>query len=297
MDRSGKLLGLLADAAAYADVQLSPDDQWVSATKTSPAGAEIWLVDVARNLSRRFTFGGAGGFSAVWAPGPGPRRLAYASRRGKNADLFLKAIDGTGVEEPLLRDSSEKVSVGFSADGRFLLYNVPSGAARGRLWLLPLADRRPRPLISEPTEQASAEISPDGRWIAYVLVDESSRRVYVASFPDVTGQREISPDGGETPRWRQDGKELFFTNAGKLMAVDIQGAGATIDVGAPHVLFDVAVPAQGLGTRATFAVSRDGQRFLFNTWDAQASLSPIVLIVNWPRTLDRSPAHSPALRH
>src|SRR5205085_4574399 len=229
MDRSGRVLGSLGDAAAYGDVQISPDRKWVSTTKTQASGrAEIWLIDVARKLPRRFTFDAAGGFDAVWAPPPAAR-VAYASRREKVSDLFQLSVDG-GEEEVLLRDAVEKQPMGFSPDGKYLLYSVPLGAARGRLWLLPLADRKPHELLPGAPDQWTAEISPDGRWIAYVSIAEDTiRRVYVASFPDGSGKREISPDGGETPHWRPDGKELFFTNADKLMAVQTDTTGATID--------------------------------------------------------------------
>ena len=113
------------------------------------------------------------------------------------------------------------------------------------------------------------------------------RRVYVASFPGGAGKREIFADGGETPRWRADGKELYFTQAGKLMAVDMDTTGPAPEVGRPQALFEAMVLAPALGTRSTYAVSRDGQRFLFNTWDSAAALTPITLVVNWPATLKR----------
>jgi eukaryotic-like serine/threonine-protein kinase len=288
LDRAGKPLGLLGDAGPYADVQLSPDGKWASATRTSESGhSDVWLFDIARNLARRFTFDAAGGFDALWVPGPGTR-LAYASRRDKAADLFQKPVDGTGEEEVLLRDGNDKYPVSFSPDGRFLLYSIPVSGGRGRLWILPIIDRKPFEFLPGAPQQSSAEISPDGRWIAYVSVaDDGMRRVYVASFPEGGGKREIFADGGETPRWRADGKELYFTQAGKLMAVDMDTTGLALEVGRPQALFEVLVLAPALGTRSTYAVSRDGQRFLFNTWDSGAALTPITLVVNWPATLRR----------
>jgi eukaryotic-like serine/threonine-protein kinase len=288
LDRAGKRLGYLSDAGPYADVQLSPDGKWASATKTSQSGhSDVWLFEIARNLARRFTFDASGGFGALWVPGPGAR-LAYASRRDKAADLFQRPVDGTGEEELLLRDGTDKHPVGFSPDGRFLLYEIPTGAARGKFWVLPIADRKPYLFLPGALDQSSAEISPNGRWIAYVSVaDDGGRRVYVASFPGGGGKREISPDVGETPHWRADGKELFFTQAGKLMAVDVDPTGPTLEVGGVRTLFEVLVLAPALGTRSTYAVSRDGQRFLFNTWDAGAALTPITMVVNWPATLRR----------
>jgi serine/threonine protein kinase/Tol biopolymer transport system component len=288
MDRSGRVLGYIGDAASYADVQMSPDRKWVSVTKAETSGrTEIWLIDVARKLPRRLTFDAAGGFDAVWAPPPAGR-LAYASRREKVSDLFQMSVDGGDEEQVLLRDGTEKQPVGFSPDGKYLVYSVPTGAARGRLWLLPLVDRKPREFLPGAPDQSTAEISPDGRWIAYVAIaEDSTRRVYVASFPDGSKKREISPDGGESPHWRSDGKELFFTNASHLMAVPTDTTGATMADDPPQPLFDVFVPAPQLGSRSTFAVSRDGQQFLFTTWDAAAAQTPITLVVNWPASLKR----------
>ncbi len=288
LDRTGKRLGFLGETAPYSDVQMSPDGKWASATTTSQSGrSDVWLFDIARNLARRFTFDAAGGFGAVWVPGPGAR-LAYASRRETAADLFQKPVDGTGEEEVLLRDRTDKHPVGFSPDGQFLVYTIPTGAARGKLWILPIAGRKPYPFLPEDRNQSSAEISPDGRWMAYVSVaDDGVRRVYIASFPGGGGRREISPEGGETPHWRADGKELFFTRANKIMAVAVDTTGSTLDVGGPQALFEVFVLAPALGTRSTYAVSADGQRFLFNTWDAGAALTPITLVVNWAAGLKR----------
>ena len=172
-----------------------------------------WLFDVARKLPRRLTFDGAGGFDAVWAPPPAAR-LAYASRREKVSDLFQVSVDGRGEEQVLLRDATEKQPVGFSPDGKYLLYSVPTGAARGRLWLLPLADRKPREFLPGTPDQSTAEISPDGRWIAYVsIAEDTSRRVYAASFPDGSGKREISPEAEEASL-RPDGKKCSH-DAGK----------------------------------------------------------------------------------
>lgn len=284
-DRAGKTIGAVGDAGPYADVCLSPDGRWATATRVGNQGrGDVWLIDVARSLPRRLTIDSTGGFAAVWRPGS--TTLVYAVRRPASVDFVEQAIDGTPATT-ILSDDRDKVPVGFSADGGVLLYLLRAGATRGRLWTLRLADRTSRPFFpeSDPPQQA-AEVSPNGRWIAYTAITEAgASSLTVASFPDGTARREIAARGGSTPHWRRDGKELFFTAPGRLMAVDVDTSGAVLDVGVPHALFDVTVPAVALGVRSTYAAAPDGQRFLFNTWDARNAVTPITLVVNWTRTL------------
>src|SRR5258708_21858354 len=130
-------------------------------------------------------------------------------------DLFQKNASGRGSEETLLEDETEKYPIGFTPDSRFLLYSVPTGAATGHLWLLPMSgDRKPRPFIpASKGSEVPAEVSPNGRWIAYVSDETGRREVYVTSFPDATGKWQVSTNGGENPRWRADGREMYFPAA------------------------------------------------------------------------------------
>ena len=198
LDRAGKPVGTVGGQAGNRDVQLSPDGKWASVTLPAQGTQQpdVWLFELARDaLRKRLTFGGSGSMDGVWSPDG--RRLAYASRRGKAMDLFQKNASGLGSEETLLEDETEKYPIGFTPDSRFLLYSVPTGAATGHLWLLPMSgDRKPRPFIpASKGSEVPAEVSPNGRWIAYVSDETGRREVYVTSFPDATGKWQVSTNG------------------------------------------------------------------------------------------------------
>jgi hypothetical protein len=284
-DRSGAAIGNLAAPGGYRDIQLSPDDQWASLTLSDDRGQspDIWLFDLTRGLRKRFTFDG--GYAGVWSPEG--LTIAYASARGDgSADLVAKPVSGAAAKQLLLRDGKANYPLAFTRDGKYLLYAVQTRANSGTLYALPLqGDRTPRQLLHNAGTQVPAEVSPDGRWLAYTSLETGRREVFVTSFPDAAGQWQVSTNGGESPRWRADGKELFFVNGDRFAATEVVPRADRFDSGALRQLFEIHVPAPQLGTRSTYAPTHDGQRFLFNTWDAKAALSPIVVVVNWPATI------------
>ena len=285
-DRKGKRLGKIGDARAYRDLQLAPDEKTVSVTISPPNSAktDVWLLDPIRQLSKRFTLDASGGYGAVWTPDG--KQVIYASRRQDAADLYRQAVSGSEAGQLLLRDDTEKIPLQVSTDGKYLLYSTPLGAAAGRLFVLPLSgEAKPRRFSEQVRNNTPAMISPDGRWLAYVSDETNRREIYVTTFPDGRGKWQVSTEGGDNPRWRADSRELFFTAANKLLSVDVADTADRFDAGPVRPLFDVRVPATQLGTRSSYVPTKDGQRFLFNAWDAGDVVTPITLVVNWPELL------------
>ena len=128
--------------------------------------------------------------------------------------------------------------------------------------------------------ETRATFSPDGRWIAYQS-DESGRlEVYIRPFPGPGGKWQVSTNGGSRPRWRRDGKELFYLGLdNKIMAADIKLGSATVDVGTVRASFPIN-PFGGAG-RDIYDVTGDGQRFLVASPGSEESSSPVTLVVNW----------------
>ena len=142
-------------------------------------------------------------------------------------------------------------------------------------------DRKPIAGVGTPYEELNGQFSPDGRFVAYETNESNRFEIVVQAFPVASGKWQVSTGGGIQPRWRADGKELYFQAPdGKLMAASISAAGETLSAGTPVALFS-AVLATGLGTnRQQYVVSRDG-RFLINQPVETSTTPPITLILNW----------------
>ncbi|PYS32627.1 MAG: hypothetical protein DMF75_11500 [Acidobacteria bacterium] len=285
-DRSGKQTGVFGDLANYASLHLSPDGKR-AAVSIGGRNGDIWIYELARGLRTRLTFDPEAQHDVIWSP-DGNRLVFNSSRKGR-LDLYQKAADGSGSEELLVESDVDKYPISWSPDGRFLLYGTTFDVPKTKtdLWVLPVSgDRKPFPFLQTVFNESFGQFSPDGGWIAYKS-DESGRdEVYVTLFPGPGGKRQISTAGGAFPRWRSDGKEIFYLAPdNKLMAVEVKGQGATLEVGAARVLFDVRPGNPTSGYQ--YDVTSDGQRFLVNISVDQKASSPITVVINWTADLKK----------
>ena len=176
----------------------------------------------------------------------------------------------------------------WSSDGRFLLYFQNDPKTGYDLWVLPLfGERKPFPFVNTSFIERNGQFSPDGRWVAYESNESGRNEIYVQAFPGPGGKWQVSTGGGIEPRWRRDGKELFYIALdGKLMAAPIQAAGQALEAGAPISLFQTRIVGGGQsGWRQQYAVAPDGQRFLINITVDESTASPITIVTNWARAL------------
>jgi serine/threonine protein kinase/Tol biopolymer transport system component len=284
-DRSGKRIGMLAEQARYSDLELAPDGTRVamSVFDASLRTRDIWLFDVARELRTRFTFDRGDEWTSIFSRDGG--RIVFNTRRKGPLDLYVKASNGVGPEEELVADALDKIPFDWSVDGRFVLFGASTANNGADLWVLPLdGDRKPLPFLQTPFWDGPARFSPNGRWIAYGSNESGRNEVYVAPFPRREGKWQISTAGGYLPRWRRDGKELFWLAPdGKLMAATVHGEGSAFAVDEVRPLFDTRLG----GLRYAYDVSPDGQRFLVNTIVEDAQAAPITLVVNWPALMKK----------
>jgi dipeptidyl aminopeptidase/acylaminoacyl peptidase len=199
----------------------------------------------------------------------------------------VKNASGVGDEEVLLKSDEIKVADDWSADGKFIVYESRNSQTKLDLWILPMSgDRKPFPFLQTLFNEQQAQFSPDGKWIAYTSDESGAPEVYVQTFPASGGKWRISTSGGAEPRWRRDGKELFYIAADKkLMSVDTK-LGPTFEAGVPKTLFETRVTV--LTTfRNHYTVTGDGQRFLINSGLEETNFTPISVVVNWTADLKR----------
>ncbi len=284
-DRGGKRIESAAGPALYLRPALSPDGKRVAVERLDNRTGidDIWLVDLARSTLSRFTFGSFNQRSPVWSPDGG--RIVFASDRDGTSNLYQKTSSGAGSEELLFRSDTAKHSTDWSPDGRFIAYENQDPKTGLDLWLLPLfGDRKPISFLRTEFDEGQGQFSPDGRWMAYTSDESGRREVYVQPFPASSGKWQISTAGGAYPRWRRDGKELFYIAADqRLMAVAVH-ADSAVQAGQPQALFEPRF--SGIPV-IPHSVSADGQRFLINTPVEEFNSAPLTVVLNWTAELKK----------
>ena len=289
-DRSGKAVGAAGPPGRYRNPVLSPDRARVAMEVVGEANSnrDIWLLELARGVMSRFTFDPRDDVNPVWAP-DGSRIVFGSDREGGVFSLYQKPSSGAAAEDLLFKSTVENaVPYSWSPDGRFILHRYMNGGAFN-IGVLPLeGDRKARLFLPVPFNQTMPQVSPDGRWIAYHSNESGRYEVFVQTFPTSAGKWQVSKDGGYYPKWRGDGREIFYFAAdGQLMAVPV-AAGAALEVGSAVPLFRAEMlngPTSAVGFRAQYDVTPDGQRFLLNVPVAEAQRPSITVVLNWAAAL------------
>jgi serine/threonine protein kinase/Tol biopolymer transport system component len=284
-DRSGKPAGTVGMPGSHSNVRLSPDGRRVAADQTDPdeRNIDIWIHEPARGATTRLTFDPALDQTPVWSPDG--KQILFASSRRVGFRLYLKNADGSGPEEEVadLGAGLQVHAWDWSRDDKNVL--VRKG---NELWYLSWPQRVAKPLFQAKWTVRNAQFSPDGRWMAYASNETGSMEIYVSPFPSVNGKWQVSSAGGQEPRWRQDGKELFYLSAeGKMMAAAVT-AGTSFEAGSPVSLFQTH-PRQPVSASDVFSydVSGDGQRFLILSKVDEANPAPLSVLLNWASEMEK----------
>ncbi len=292
-DRSGKRIASLGDPGLFGTVHLSPNQKSASVSMLDPVThrKDVWLYEVTSGFRTKFTHDSAEVRESAWSPDG--RMIVFMSNRRGHFDLFEKPSDGGGTEKLLLASDVDKYPASFSPDGKFLLYwtqgdrkNWTEGDRKTGtdLWVLPLiGERKPFPFARTAFNEDFGTFAPNGRWIAYGSDQSEQYEVYIAPFPGPGAGRRISSAGGIQPKWRRDGKEIFYIATDKrLMAAEVNVEGEVPEVGASRPLFGPLVCGGGC-----YDVSADGQHFLVRTEPEQATAGSWTLVQNWTGALKR----------
>ena len=277
-DRTGRVLEQAGDGNGP---ELSPDERRVAFDRIVEEDRDVWITDLVRGGETRFTTNPAIDGYPVWSPDGA--RLVFLSTRNGTFDLWTKPSSGTGEEQLLFGTPDSEWPLSWSRDGRFLLYQQSDLKEMWDLWALPMTGSAREPIVvaNTPFTERLGVFSPDGRWVAYETNESGRPEVVVQEFPTASGRFHVSTGGGGAPRWRADGREMYFVAPdGKMMAVPVTTT-STFEAGKPVPLFTLQVGIQAF--KAQYTVSRNG-RFLVNSVTPdEAIASPITLILNWKR--------------
>jgi Tol biopolymer transport system component len=297
VDRSGKSLGAAGPSANYRGIDLSPDGKSVAAHRHEGSGGDIWITDLARGTTSRFTFEGQDNFAPIWSPDG--TSIAFTSLRDGKWGLYRKQANNAGNEEKLYEAPDHLQSIipmSWTPDGKTIVYDLMAPKSSYDVWQLPLSGpRRPSVVVQTAFTDLFAQVSPDGRWMAYMSTETGSPQIYVVAFPSGTEKRQVSVSGATSARWRRDGRELFFMTLaarGKMAAVDVKAEGSAIEFGPVRELFETQFVNYSGGSHPylQFAVNGDGQKFLIPraaAVDTQEGALSITVVLNWASALNK----------
>jgi Tol biopolymer transport system component len=284
MDRAGKELGRIGEPGVMANPTLSPDGSRVAVDITDPKAnnVDIWIESTTGGGNSRFTFDPSEEVVGVWSRDGS--MLAYRIAAADGTALYLKST--TGLEREKKRFTTPKsamddfIANSWSLDDRQILC-TRQGATGDHLELLPVAGGEPTRFLSSRGNANNGQISPDGKWVAYASDESGNWEIYVTSFPEGAGKWQVSRGGGTEPRWRGDGKEIFYISpSGTLMAVSVNGE-TTFATGTPVSLFQVHGRAPISSTDVfTYDVTKDGKRFLVNRYVKPEHVPPLTILLN-----------------
>jgi serine/threonine protein kinase/Tol biopolymer transport system component len=279
IDRRGARVGAVGRPGRYGQLALSPDEREVAVEIADDKGQnDLWILDVALGKPTRVTTDPAGEFDPVWLPDG--RSLVFGSDRGGDKNLFLKNLQGNEPEALFLESVKEVYPESWSPDGKTLLYLVEDQRTprfKKSAWSLSSKPgAKPELLLRNGFDVDEPQVSPDGRWLAYESDDSGQWEVYIQPFRRPGARVPVSVDGGGQPKWRRDGRELFYLSAdSRVMSVAIKQDALKLDVGVPVALFETGSFRPGYDD---YAPSGDGQRFLVKVPKERRTLQMRVLL-------------------
>lgn len=285
-DRAGKRLSTVPISGGMIyNPALSYDDKWLITSRFSN-NTDLWIVELARGVATRATFGKAESYYPRWSPDA--RRIVFSSDRMGKENIFVKSVDGPDAVTPLFTSDALFVKPS-SWRGRYITYHtLTSGTGFDIGYIDVDGAAAPTSYLASPYNEIDGMISPDGRWIAYRSDESGNWECYVQSFPTQGNKRRVSTGGagayGERfLEWRADGKELLYTAGDEMtvMSVAVDNAGEQLELGRPRAIFKMLRLQANLG----IAMTSDAQRFLIPVSAADGAAPVLEVIVNWPALL------------
>jgi roadblock/LC7 domain-containing protein len=282
MDRSGKELGRIGEPAIMANPTLSPDGRRVAVdiADVKANNVDIWLASTTGAGNARFTFDPGEDVVGVWSRDG--TLVAYRGIRTEGTTTLIKRANGLEAEKKVASYSSVEDfhPNSWSADDRQIL-GTHQSQYHTFLELVPVAGGKSVALLNSKSNENNGQIAPDGKWVAYASDESGGWEIYVTSFPGATGKWQVSRGGGKEPRWRGDGREIFYiAPSGMLMSVPVN-AETVFATGTPAPLFQIHGRAPISSSDVfTYDVAKDGKRFLVNRYVEPEHVPPLTILLN-----------------
>jgi Tol biopolymer transport system component len=283
-DRTGTPVETVGEPAAFHEISLSPDGRQLAVAVLDPSngGRDLWVYSLDTGRARRLTLHPPDERSPVWSPDG--RRILFRSDVGGPPDLYAQDATGGGEPELILHRPTVLNPEDWSRDGRLVLYQETARATGSDQWLLPLGGGTAEPLLNTRYSEWGGRLSPDGRWVAFVSDESGTFQVYVAPVRDPRARRVVSTGWGLSPRWRADGRELFYLGTGPaVIAVGIE-ASAGLEIQEPSVLFALEHPV----FKGAWDAAPDGRLFVVNHVIEDTSRLPVTVMLGWEGRLEAS---------
>jgi eukaryotic-like serine/threonine-protein kinase len=276
-EHDAKVQPLPVKPNVYESPRFSPDGKLLALTVRLP-DPDIWVYDIERGALRRITFAPGEDELPVWSPDG--KRIAFASNGRQQA--FMVAVDGSGQEEPLMKNESHFHLQSWSPDGKLIAYERLGSSGQYEIWMLPLGgDRKPYPYLVSQFHLSQPAFSTDGNWLAYTSNESGRAEVYVQRFPGPGEKIQVSTDGGIHPVWSRDGKQLVYENAGTLWATEVLTS--PFRVGKSRVLYQGDIWNDAAGPNYTLAPG--GHRIVVVERIKDPDGGNVKVVVNWNQEL------------
>jgi eukaryotic-like serine/threonine-protein kinase len=281
-DRGGKEMGRLGEPGVLANPTLSPDGAYVAVDRTDVKAnnVDIWIEDVKRGNASRFTFNPAEEVSAAWSRDG--RVIAYRTVT-VNVAVKLKKVQGLEADKTIYDRSAkgEMIPNSWTVDNQSILCTSQYGKGGTSLSLVSAEGGKEIPFLEGKASYTNGQISPDGKWVTYASNETGDWEIYVTTFPGAAGKWQVSRGGGTEPRWRGDGKEIFYVGPkGMLTAVEVSTS-AGFSGGSPVPLFPFRGRAQISSTDLfTYDVTKDGKKFIVNRYVKPEYVAPLTVVLN-----------------
>lgn len=284
-DRNGRTISTIGEPGFFTDLELSPTGERLAVTQQDPKTeyGDVWIIDLQRDVSTRFTDGSGDATGVIWSPDES--RLVFSTADDAPPFLHTKDLTGGSAEVLLPSRGTLQAPLSWSPLENELLFADRNPETAWDIWVLRLDEPvSQEPFMKTPAREIYADFSPDGKWIAYSSNESGQNEVYVRPYRGRAEKQRVSTQGGIAPRWRADGRELFYVNlAGTLMAVPTT-LEPSFAARTPVALF--AMEGNPVDFKP-FDVSADGQRFVVAT-TVPGEDAPPTVILDWPALLRRS---------